>query len=87
MLAYAIPWPLGLGPLIRIRIKAASSIGRALAVHAPQGMLPLGHAAVGPCCRQGFFTQHPPLKESFLYNSVACYCRYEIMYTEIRKTV
>ena len=53
------------------QIKAASSDEWALAVHA----------------RQGLFSQHLPLWKSFLYNSVACSCQYQIMYAEVRKTV
>ena len=36
-------------PKKKKKIKAASSVGRALAVHAPRGMLPSGHAAFRAC--------------------------------------
>ena len=53
-----------------IIIKAASSDERALAVHT----------------RRGLFMQHLPLRKSFLYNSVACSCRYYLLYTEARRS-
>ena len=42
---------------------------------------------VRACCHRGLFTQHLSLWKSFLYNLVACYCQYQIMYAEVRKTV
>ena len=35
-----------------MKIKAASRVERALAVHTRRGMLPSMHAAVGTCCRR-----------------------------------
>ena len=68
-------------------IKAASSVERALAVHVRRGMLLSMHAAVGACCHRGMLKQHLPLRKSLLYYLVDCYCRYETMYDEVRKTV
>ena len=42
---------------------------------------------VGACCCRGLFRQHLPLWKSFLYNSMAFYCQYQIMYSEVRETV